>query len=113
MRRAVDRLAGVPFGVALGCVGALALFALTAFHTWFAPIEADDRFVWLLGLNFMPGIRPTPAGTFIALAWGFVAGFALGWCIAVARNALFAGVLRLVLSRERLRRNSRVLDDLM
>ena len=111
--RVVPRLRGVPFGVAVGTVSAVGLFALTAFHTWLAPEGSDDRFVWLLGGNFLPGVQPTPGGTLMALLWGAVAGFAAGWLIAAGRNALFGAILGWVHRREQLRRDSRILDDLM
>lgn len=113
VQRAVASLARVPFGIALGTLVALTLFALAGWHAWIVPGEAQDLFVWLLGRNFMPGVAPTTAGAFCALGWGFAWGFAIGWVAAVARNAVVRLCVRLIVWRERLREQRHVLDDLM
>jgi len=112
-RQAIAALAPVPFGLAAGAVVGLALFALTAFHTWINPDAEDALLVWLLGHSFLPGVRPTPQGALVALGWGIAWGFVIGCCAAFTRNGMLTIALRWVWWRERLRSQSRVLDDLM
>ncbi len=47
----------------------------------------------LLG-QYFPGYTVTPPGSLLGLAYGFAAGFAVGWTFAVFRNATLSCALR-------------------
>lgn len=90
------------FGMALGTACGLFCFALTAVpllrHT---PIETLD--LSLLDEYFY-GYTMSWGGAVIALAWGFVVGFAAGWFTAFTRNFVIAASLWL--GRNRMEREA-------
>lgn len=100
-------------GVAVGAVGAIVLFTLAGYHALVGgDAPYDDRFVWLIGNNFMPGYKPTLPGALLGLPYGFAAGFGFGWLLALARNRLISLWIFFVAARERARIHADVLDDL-
>ncbi len=78
----LDRLA---FGLALGAVSGLGLFLATLFLVLKSGPLVGPHLA-LLG-QYFPGYRPTAAGSLHGLAYGFVAGFGVGWSFALIRNA--------------------------
>jgi len=52
----------------------------------------------------------SPSGSLVGLAYGLVGGFALGWTLAVLRNAVALFVLAIVRRRLQWRTLGRVLD---
>jgi hypothetical protein len=74
-------------GVAVGTLGGLSIFALTAFHVVFQPADALD--IGLLAQYFYRYAVSWP-GAFVGLFWGFVTGFVAGWFTAFVRNVVVA-----------------------
>lgn len=109
---AIARLDRCAFGLAIGAVLGLSLFVLAAFHAALVLRSEDALFVWLLGRQLLPGYEPTMGGALAGLLWGLSLGFALGWTSAAMRDLLLGAWLHVVVRRERLRADSRVLDDL-
>jgi protoporphyrinogen oxidase len=72
------------FGVALGVVCGLALFAATLVLV----LRGGANVGATLGLlrNYFPGYRVTPLGSVLGLGYGFLTGFVLGWTTAFFRN---------------------------
>jgi hypothetical protein len=93
----IDRSA---FGIAVGSVFGLVLLSLTVF----ALVKGSES----LGLNlqllsqYYPGYTVTRKGALLALAYGFVTGFLLGWFFALLRNFSLALYLRFVQRRAEL-----------
>ncbi len=75
------------FGMATGSATGLLFFALTAVLMLRPGTEAPD--LRILDEYFY-GYTVSWPGAFIALAWGFVAGFAMGWFAAFTRNFVIA-----------------------
>lgn len=99
------------FGMAVGAVTCLAFAALAILGTLRGDPDPVHTFVWLMS-NYFPGISPTGAGVFAAVAWGFGAGYAAGWCTALARNRIIKFHFWFLAARERLSASRDVLDDL-
>jgi tetrahydromethanopterin S-methyltransferase subunit G len=74
-------------GVAVGIVAGLALFAITAFHVVFRPVNA----LRLELLNqYFDGYNVSWRGAAVGLCWGFLTGFIAGWFLAFTRNLVMA-----------------------
>jgi hypothetical protein len=113
LRPVVAPLKKPALGLAVGVVGALALFLPAIYHALYDPEGDAVLLVHLLGLNFFPGYKPTIGGALLGLPWGFVAGFAFGFVLAGVRNTLVSVYVFLVGAKERMRANEDVLDNLM
>jgi hypothetical protein len=93
----IDRTA---FGVAVGAVFGLMLASLTVF-VLVKGSEARGLDLQLLS-QYYPGYTVTLQGAILALVYGFLSGFLLGWFIALLRNAALALYLRFVQRRAEL-----------
>jgi protoporphyrinogen oxidase len=78
----IDRAA---FGTALGVVTGVALFLATLVLVARGGAHVGPHLALLA--QYFPGYRVTAAGSLLGLAYGFLAGFAVGWCFALIRNA--------------------------
>jgi protoporphyrinogen oxidase len=85
LARIFTRLDRLAFGVSLGAVAGVLLFAVT----FWLVIEGTRDIGENLSLlqNYFPGYRVTWFGGFVGLAYGFASGFAVGWLFAFLRNA--------------------------
>jgi hypothetical protein len=93
----IDRTA---FGVAVGTVSGLVLLSLTVFVLLKGP-EARGLDLQLLS-QYYPGYTVSLQGAMLALVYGFISGFLLGWFVALLRNASLALYLRFVQRRAEL-----------
>jgi len=84
LQRAFARLDPVAFGVAVGTLGASALFLATAILL----IKGGEHVGQNLRLlaQYFPGYRVTWTGALIGGGYGFLTGYAAGWLLAVVRN---------------------------
>jgi hypothetical protein len=98
------------FGLAVGIMTGLAVFAVTGFH---AALPSDA-----VGLSPAPlaayfyGYDVSWRGGVIGLAWGFVTGFVLGWFVAFVRNLLVTAATFVVMTEEEQARTRRFLDHI-
>jgi hypothetical protein len=97
------------FGMALGITTGLLFFAATVVVLLRPGVEAPD--LRILDEYFY-GYTVSWAGAFIALAWGFVAGFAAGWFAAFVRNFVMAAELWLGRNRTELEATRDFLDHI-
>ena len=109
----VPRLVRSAFGMAIGTLLGTTLCGIALYHGLLDVRGEDALFVWLLGANFVPGYVPSLRGALVGLVWGLMYGFLLGWLAAFARDFLLRACVQWVAWKERLRENSRVLDDLL
>jgi len=106
----IGRLAPHAFGVAVGVLSALGLFAVT--------IVPAVRFDWHLadhvGLlsQYLYGYTVTVSGAFVGAAYGLVIGYLVGQLFARARNFWMAAYLRIIWWRAQSRAASDLLDHL-
>lgn len=100
------RALGAATGMAMG--GGLMLFTLILVLK--GGIEVGPR-LGLLGQFFL-GYDVTLAGAFVGLAWGFVAGFALGWFFALLHNFLVWAWLALIRSKAEMEQYGDFLDHM-
>jgi len=96
-------------GMAIGLATGLSAFLLTAVMVIRNPPERPDL---LLLAEYFYGYTVTWQGAFIALAWGFVAGFAAGWFVAFSRNFILAASLWLGRTRSELDATRDFLDHI-
>lgn len=96
-------------GVALGAVSGLAVFAVTAFHVIFRPVDALP--LGLLAQYFF-GYAVTWPGAFIGLFWGFVTGFVFGWFAAFVRNFVIATTVFVLRTKAELSETKDFLDHI-
>jgi hypothetical protein len=106
--RAFAKLDRSAFGVALGVVTGVLVFAATLFGVVNGS-AADELKIFLLS-QYYPGYRVTPGGAILGLLYGFVSGFLIGWCIAHLRNASLGIYLRFVRKKTELSRLHDFLD---
>jgi len=96
------------FGVAIGTVTGLGIFALTA-------IDMLRGMPWrglrLLGQYFI-GYDFTWEGALIGLLWGFAVGFCAGWFVAFTRNLALAISLFILRTRAELDTTRDFLDHI-
>lgn len=97
------------FGVAIGSVCALLVFAITMLHVALRPIEAPD--ISLLR-HYFYGYEITVKGAFIGAFWAFVSGFVGGWFVAFSRNLAIAVSVFLTRARAELRATRDFLDHI-
>lgn len=97
------------FGLAVGCVSSLFVFAITAFHILAAPPTAAN--LELLG-QFFYGYQVDWLGAFIGAWWGGVAGFVAGWFIAFLRNFALATWLLVIKAKADLSQTRDFLDHI-
>jgi hypothetical protein len=83
---AFAKLDRVALGLAVGSLCGLSVFAATIFLILKGG-EVVGPNLALLGQFFL-GYKVTVGGAFIGLVYGFVAGFTVGWLIALLRNTL-------------------------
>jgi hypothetical protein len=83
--RAFARLDRTAFGVAVGALLGLLIFAATLFVI--SKSGAEVRLYLGLLSQYYPGYTVTVGGAVLGLVYGFVSGFLLGWFIALLRNA--------------------------
>ena len=96
-------------GVAVGVVFGGLLFAVTAFHVVTRPAEAPP--LELLAQYFY-GYTVTWQGAFVALFWGGVSGFVLGWFAALARNLAVSIAVFVFKTKANLRQTADFLDHI-
>jgi hypothetical protein len=96
-------------GVALGLVGGLAVFAVTAFHLIALGGSPDP--IRLLS-QYFSGYEVSWPGAFIGFFWGFVSLFVFGWFAAFLRNLVLATFVFIARTREELRQTRDFLDHI-
>lgn len=75
------------FGVAVGLVAGLLVFAATAVRLLVGPEGRTDM---SLLAQYFAGYSESWRGAFVGLGWGFVVGFVAGWFAAFVRNLAMA-----------------------
>lgn len=96
-------------GVAVGTVFGGFLFVVTAFHVIMRP--ADGPPLELLAQYFY-GYTVTWAGALIALFWGSMSGFVLGWFAALVRNLTVSIAVFVFKTRANLKQTADFLDHI-
>jgi len=96
-------------GMAIGIATGLSAFLITAIMLLRNPPESADL---LLLAEYFYGYTVSWPGAFIALAWGFVAGFVAGWFVAFSRNFILAASLWLGRTRSELDATRDFLDHI-
>jgi hypothetical protein len=100
VRAAFARFDVVALAIAMGCVGALGLWAATAILlVKGAPPGVSVGPHLALLTNFLPGYRVTWPGSVIGLFYGFIIGAGLGGLIAVVWNIVHHIYLVLAVTR--------------
>lgn len=96
------------FGVAIGTVTGLGIFAVTA-------VDLLRGYPWrglrLLAQYFV-GYSLTWEGALIGLLWGFAVGFCAGWFVAFTRNLALAISLFIIRTRAELNTTRDFLDHI-
>jgi flagellar biosynthesis component FlhA len=105
---AFARIDGVAFGIAVGAVLGLLIFAATTFVV-VKGSEAHDLKLELLS-QYYPGYTVTLTGAIVGFVYGLLSGFLLGWFIALLRNASLRLYLRLIRKKSELSRLNDFLD---
>ena len=80
------KLDPIAFGLSIGAVIGLSLFAVTFLLT-ITNADISETRLWLLS-EFFIGYQVTFGGSFIGMLYGFVSGFIMGWGIAFLRNTV-------------------------
>lgn len=96
-------------GMAIGVATGLTAFLVTAIMLLRNPPERPDL---RLLAEYFYGYTVSWQGAFIALAWGFVAGFVAGWFVAFSRNFIMAASLWLGRTRSELDATRDFLDHI-
>ena len=96
-------------GVAVGTVSGGFLFVVTAFHVIIRP--ADGPPLELLAQYFY-GYTVTWSGAVIALFWGCMSGFVLGWFAALVRNLTVSIAVFVFKTRANLKQTADFLDHI-
>ena len=97
------------FGVAIGVVCALLLFAVTAVYL----LRAPDRQIGLdLLAEFFYGYAVSWRGAVVGGFWGFVVGFVAGWFVAFCRNFAVAASVFAIRTRAELSATRDFLDHI-
>lgn len=99
------------FGMAVGSAAGLLVFAVTAVHLLRQPAPRTAPDLTLLAEYFY-GYTVSWAGAFVGLAWGFVAGFVMGWFVAFSRNLVIAVSLFIGRTRAQLEGTRDFLDHI-
>ena len=100
VRAAFARFDVVALAVAMGCVGALGLWAATAILlAKGAPPGVDVGPHIALLTNFLPGYRVSWPGSFVGLFYGFLIGMVLGCLIGAVWNIVHHIYLVLAVTR--------------
>ena len=91
VRRAMLKLNAQAWGVSMGQIFGLGLFAATIILVF----KSGENVGAHLGLlaNYFPGYRVTTAGAFIGFVYAFVVGYGVGRIIGTVYN-LFTGMRR-------------------
>jgi hypothetical protein len=97
------------FGMAIGVSTGVSAFLTTAVVLIQKPTESPNL---LLLAEYFYGYTVTWQGAFVALAWGFVAGFVAGWFVAFCRNFIIAASLWLGRTRSELDATRDFLDHI-
>ena len=97
------------FGIAVGTVAGLLIFAVTAFHLIAKPDNALN--IGLLGQYFY-GYDVSWRGAIIGLGWGLGTGFVAGWFIAFVRNLVVTVTVFALKTRAELEQTSDFLDHI-
>lgn len=109
LRLAFEPLHKRALGMAVGVAAGLTVLLATAVSLLRPNVSGPD--LTLLSEYFY-GYTVSWAGAFIALAWGFVAGFVAGWFAAFVRNLIIAASLWLGRNREELEATRDFLDHI-
>lgn len=99
------------FGMAVGSALGLFVFAVTAVHLLRQPDASSAPNLSLLAEYFY-GYTVSWPGAFVGLAWGFVAGFVMGWFVAFSRNFVIAVSLFIGRTRAQLEGTRDFLDHI-
>ena len=97
------------FGMAIGVATGVTAFLFTAVMLIRDPAESHKL---LLLAEYFYGYTASWRGAFVALAWGFVAGFVAGWFVAFCRNFVIAASLWLGRTRSELDATRDFLDHI-
>ncbi len=108
LARVFNKLDTVALGLATAGVAGAGLGLLTLLHAGAGGGDGRD-YLGLLG-QYFPGYRVSPGGSLLGLGYGAVAGFAVGWSFAWARNAALALYLAFVYGRAEKRFLRRLFD---
>jgi hypothetical protein len=96
-------------GMAVGTATGLVCFLLTAVAL-LRPTPPEFNLALLA--EYFYGYTVSWTGAFVALAWGFVAGFTAGWFLAFVRNLVIAASLWLTRTRAELAASRDFLDHI-
>jgi hypothetical protein len=96
-------------GVAIGLVTGCGVFALTAFHLVLQP---TDGLKLVLLAQYFYGYEVSWRGAVAGLAWGFGAGFVVGWFGALVRNVTVAALLFALRTKAELTQTADFLDHI-
>jgi hypothetical protein len=96
-------------GMAVGAVLGSLMFAVTAFHVVTHP--ADGPPLELLAQYFY-GYTVSWPGALVALFWGGVSGFVLGWFAALVRNVTVSIAVFVFKTKANLRQTADFLDHI-
>ena len=108
--RAFAKFDKVALGIAVGVTSGLGIFAATVLLLLRGGWEETPG-LGLLGQYFI-GYDITWMGAFVGFAYSFVAGFALGFCVAAFRNGFVFTYLAVVRAREERRALLTFLDEM-
>lgn len=97
------------FGMAAGMVSGGLVFGVTAIYLLRHPQPGFN--LGLLG-EFLYGYTVSWQGALVGLAWGFVAGFVVGWFFAFCRNLFLATWLFVTRERAALAASRDFLDQI-
>lgn len=96
------------FGVAIGTVSGLGIFAVTAVDL----LRGTPWRALRLLAQYFVGYSLTWEGALIGLLWGFAAGFCAGWFVAFTRNLALATSLFILRTRAELDTTRNFLDHI-
>jgi hypothetical protein len=104
------RLDKTALGIAFGTTASVAIFLATLILV----LKGGDVVGPNLALlaQFFGAYSVTPVGSLIGAAYGFVAGFTMGWIVAALRNAVMAVYLRVIRSSAELAAVQSFMDDM-
>lgn len=102
------------FGIAVGVALAIVMFHVTAIYLLRVDPETAERTDFGPGLlvHYFYGYSLSWTGAFVALFWGFVVGFVIGWFVAFCRNLVLAASIFAIRTRSELAATRDFLDHI-
>lgn len=102
------------FGIATGIAMGLVMFLVTVVYLLRVDPGAPDTRDFGPGLliHYFHGYSLSWTGALIALGWGFVVGFVIGWFVAFCRNLVLAASIFAIRTRSELAATRDFLDHI-